>query len=190
MAHTPPKANGSCSSHPLGLMGIAVSALGSPFIRPNPPKVLPNSSLGPYISKCFLPRWLCMYSFSFFAFFFFPLFYYCFNNNKRPEAVKLWPGPGGPWGFGAGGGGSQWGSEVEGEEKESWELGKAQESCVPAPPPSPCLHVASHALPKVLRDKTPCPRFLTDLSPPTFSFSSAHGLPGSFPCTSPHLHTL
>lgn len=43
---------------------------------------------------------------------------------RGPEAVITWPGSGGPWGFWEGVGGSQWGSEVEGE--ESGELGLAQ----------------------------------------------------------------
>lgn len=70
VVHTPVRANEICSSHSLGLMGIAISAQGTPAIRPRlpPSEALPSSSPGPYVSKYILPRWLCMNFLFFFCF--------------------------------------------------------------------------------------------------------------------------
>lgn len=107
---------------------------------------------------------------------------------RRPEAVKPWPGPGGPWGFWGGGGGSQWGSEVEGEERESWGFRLARESCapvqvLPSPPPPPVsphlpnstwlLTTTPSALGRTSSSVSVTPCHASTL--PTFNFSSPRG---------------
>lgn len=173
VVHTPPRANGSCSSHPLGLMGIAVYAQGTTVNRPGERERRPNHSsvptfptsspppppLGPVLASASFPDGCVCIFFSFFAFFFFPLFYYCFNNNKRARGrqalVRSWR-PMGVLGRGRGeaSGGQRWRVKKE----QVGELGLAQETCVPVhlppslphphPPasPPPCLYRASHPL--------------------------------------------
>lgn len=72
------------------LMGIAVSAQETRVIRLKE-KTIPTPYhrpsqlviLGPILASVSLPDGCVCIFFSFFAFSFFPLFYYCFNNNKR-----------------------------------------------------------------------------------------------------------
>lgn len=123
------------------LMGIAVSVQGTEVFRlegktytlpttRSPPLV----TRGPILASESLPDGCVCIFFYFFAFFFFPLFYYCFNNNKRARGshnlARFWRSMGV---LGRGWGGSQWGSEVEGEERG--ELGLAQKPRDAQPPP-------------------------------------------------------
>lgn len=192
VVHTPPRANGSCSSYPLGLMGIAVYAQGTSVIRPRergdlitPHQTFPTSPRphshpsGPVLASASFPDGCVCIFFSFFAFFFFPLFYYCFNNNKRARGcqalVRSWR-PMGVLGRGRGeaSGGQRWRVKKE----KVGELGLAQDSCpcplpslTPIPSPPPCLYMASHQLtqspmgqdPSPMFLSPPCPLFLMDL---------------------------
>lgn len=172
----PPRANGSCSSHPLGLMGIAVYAQSTSVIRPRErgdlitphkpcPLVYPrpNPARGPVLASASFPDGCVCIFFSFFAFFFFPLFYYCLNNNKRARGsqalVRSWR-PMGVLGRGRGeaSGGQRWRVKKE----KVGELGLAQDSRVPVHfppsfPPPPHLPASTWlltTLPKVLWDRT------------------------------------
>lgn len=165
VVHTAPRANGSCSSHPLGLMGIAVSAQGTPGIRPRegrdpppPQKPSPLVLLGPILASASFPDGCVCIFFSFFAFFFFPLFYYCFNNNKRARGsqalARSWR-PMGVLGRGRGevSGGQRW----RVKKVKVGDLGLAQEAYVPhsLPPPLPASTWLLTTPPRVLWDRTP-----------------------------------
>lgn len=94
------------------LIGIAVSAQGTRIIRLKE-KTIPTPYhrpsqlviLGPILASVSRPDGCVCIFFSFFAFSFFPLFYYCFNNNKRARGshnlARFWRS----MGFWGGGGG-------------------------------------------------------------------------------------